>query len=243
MTKILSTLLLLILVSSFGFSQNKASKELRSIYAKHLHYGAILHTHGWGIQARHIKNITFDKRRILDFTYSLTLKHPREQVVIGQQQGSRPYIFGKLNQVGVMRFHYGRQKILADFTNPLSIRVNLNYMVGPGLALIKPVYLQVQFDDNILTEQFDADRHQDPNNILGSAGWSKGVSEMNILPGVSGKLALSFEWGKQEDRYRSFEVGAMVDIFPSNLPIMAYTSNQSLFVNVFASFSPWGKRW
>lgn len=236
-------LFLVMSVSSIFAQSNDASSYSRGIYYKHGHYGLMLHTHGWGIHGRYVKNITFDKRRLLDFDLSATLKHPREQRVFQTQAASRAFIYGKLNHLSILRGFYGRQRIVADFRQPLSIRVNFNYLAGASVAMLKPMFIRVREDDQVRIKKFDPVIHQDPLYILGAAPFASGLGQTSFVPGISLKTSLSFEWGKQEDRYKCVDVGVLIDLYPRVLDIMAYSENQAVFVNGFISFSPWGKRW
>ncbi|HEX7414339.1 MAG TPA: hypothetical protein VF411_09885, partial [Bacteroidia bacterium] len=61
-------------------------------------------------------------------------------------------------------------------------------------------------------------------------------------PGVYGKLGFSFEYGDRTNAIKSLELGAVVDCFPSAIPIMAYNKPENFFVTLYVAFH-FGKRW
>ncbi|MCB0737238.1 MAG: hypothetical protein KDC92_06975 [Bacteroidetes bacterium] len=224
----------------------KAQTEQRGIYQNHMHFGLMAHTKGYGFNVRKYKNITYDKRQILEFDFSLTMKHKREQLAVGNSIGQSLYFFGKLNHIFIPRFFYGRQYIIADFEHPLGVRLSFNWLAGVNTTMAKPIYLRIYTSATKPAEiqRFDPVLHQDPRIIEGSGPWYKGLNEMKFYPGVSAKAALSFEWGKQEDAYKFLELGVMADVYTTKVPIMAYSEeNTPYFINVYATFSPKGQRW
>lgn len=238
-------LLILLLFPALVYSQvNQDGTSF--LYKKDFQYGFAIHTQGFAITTKYTKNKNYFTKKQYDFDWVLSMRHATEATTPGNDpQNDRPFVFGKLNEMSVLRALYGRQKIIADFHNTISVRVNFHYGLGLNLALLKPVYLNV-FKNNgtFETEQkrFEPEKYTNPAMISGSASKYLGINEMSFKPGISSKIALSFEWGRQDDKFKSLEVGCMADIFTEEIPIMAFTKNKQFYINLYAAFS-FGNRW
>ena len=153
-------------------------------------------------------------------------------------------MFGKKNEISILRATYGRQHIIADFEQIRSVKINLHYSIGPNVALIKPIYY-LAYDplgDKQDEVKFNENQHFSAGQFLGAARWTKGLDEIKLDPGLSAKTSLSFDWGKEDNKYKSLEVGMMLDLYRKPLPIMAFAKNQSVLFNLYAVFM-FGKRW
>lgn len=208
-----------------------------AIYKKHFQYGAALHSRGLVLSTKYNVNKTYDVRKQLDIDYVAVMKHFREFTF--RQTNSRPFVYGKMNELSILKATYGSQRIIADFINALSVRVNLQYGIGPCFGFVKPVYY---IDNDEQTVKFDPQKHSSIFDLQGKARWTEGLSELKIRPGISGKISLSFEWGKQDDRFRAFEAGMMLDVFSGRIPIMAFVDNDFAYLNLYAAFFI-GNRW
>ena len=211
-----------------------------SIYKRDFQYCVALHTRGFSINTRYTKDIIYGKEKQWDFDFVTSMKHPQEYKERSGQ--SKPFVFGKLHNMALLRTTYGRQRVLADYINSLSVRVNLHYSMGLNIALLKPVYYIENNGEQGDPVRFDPSKHLSVLDFKGAASWSEGFTEMDFRPGLSGKLALSFEWGKQDNRFKSLETGLMVDLYGQRLPIMAFTENDFAYINIYAALMI-GNRW
>lgn len=235
---------------SNAFSQEDYINEYTTTsYKNALTYGITLHSSGWGLGLQYLSNHTSNRNYIVNLDI-LTLKHPKETKVLNPiYDNARPYIFGKMNSIILIRPGLGNQFILADKENPLGVRINLNFVGGVDVTLLKPVFLNLIYLDNMgqevfKTEKFDPDNpyHNDQSNIKGAAPYFTGFGNLKMTFGLFLKSSLSFEWNEYEERFKVFEIGAMAELFPEPLPVFAYIKNKNLFVNIFANFS-FGRRW
>jgi len=235
--------LLLIIVAPLHLWAQYNPDGSSSIYHHDFELGFGLHTRGSVLSTKFTKNITYDVKRQMEVDWVLSMKNFRESIY-RNTAGARPFVFGKENELSIIRYTYGRQRIIADYMNSLSVRVNLHYSIGPNLALLKPIYYLVSnAQDNKLEEvRFDPNQHFYADQFAGAAKWSKGLKELEVRPGLTGKMALSFEWGKQDDQFKALETGLMVDLYGQRLPVMAFTTNDYIFINLYATLSI-GNRW
>lgn len=211
-------------------------------YKHDFEYGFALHTHGFVLSTRYTKHKNYIRGRQYEFEWVGAMQNFREYTY--RNTGARAFKFGKENELSIFRVTYGGQKIIADFESAMSIRVNLHYSAGPNVAFLKPIYYLVTDQSNNKMEEvkFDPTQHFYPNQFIGAAKWTKGLSELQVRPGITGKVALSFQWGRQDNQFKALETGLMVDLYGQRLPVMAFTQNNYVFINLYAAFLI-GNRW
>jgi len=168
---------------------------------------------------------------------------------------SQSFRYGKQNQAFVLRAGKGTKKLLTDKAKRKGVAIGINYEAGPAIALLKPVYLELMYNleqDNrffneLRVEKYsedNAEKFLDYNSIFGGGPASKGWTELSIVPGLQGKLALFFSLGAYEEFAKSIEIGIMGDLFIKKIPIMVETqaiSNKPYFLNFYATVE-FGKR-
>ena len=129
----------------------------------------------------------------------------------------------------MLRPGYGRKHRITEKIRKSGVELNYVWAIGPSLALLKPVYLQIGYRvdsrdgppyDSILEERYDPQRHF-ANNIYGRASWFRGFNEIKVEPGVFGRLALNFEYAGDNTGIRALEVGTTVDAYARRIPVMA----------------------
>lgn len=222
-------LVLTAILSSATFAQSVYDDEGRTLYSKEMYGGPIAHGDGWGLQFWYGKYRTAADRHLFGFEV-VGMKHPKEiKSYNPYYEDSRGYFYGKLNSLLILRPAYGRKHRITEKIRKSGVELNYVWAVGPSLALLKPVYLQIghRIDerdgppyDSIIEERYDPEKHF-ANNIFGRASWFRGFGEMGIQPGVHGRLALNVEYAGDNTGIRALEAGATMDAFPGPIPIMA----------------------
>lgn len=210
-------------------AQSVYDDEGRTLYSREIYGGPIAHGDGWGGQIWFGKYRTAADRHLFGFEI-VGMKHPKEiKSYNPYYEDSRGYFYGKLNSLLVLRPGYGRKHRITEKIRKSGVELNYVWAIGPSLALLKPVYLQIGYRidsrdgppyDSIVEERYDPKRHF-ANNIFGRASWFRGFNEMSIEPGVFGRLALNFEYAGDNTGIRALEVGTTVDAYPRLIPIMA----------------------
>ncbi len=198
--------------------------------------GPILHTHGFGASIAWGKRIDGFRVRMLQFEL-VTLKHEKEYRTFNPYyDDSKGYVFGKLNQVFVFRPTYGVKRVRYDKLRPAGVEVGYSYGIGPSLALLKPVYLEIGYPefpyDYVESERYDPTIHS-IDRIYGRASNLKGIDQLQMVPGVHAKFGMVFEYAANREGIKGLEIGATVDLYPKKVPIMAYTSNHSVYFNFY----------
>lgn len=228
------------------WSQETVFEEARTIYKHDKVFGGHIHTSGWGLNYRYsVYTSGFSKRSYeVEFT---TISHPKEIKTFSSiLDNSNGYFYGKMNYLLAPRFSIGNHK---TFISKQSVKgVEIAYFLHYGIttAYAKPVYLEVitKDEDNFpITEiqRYDPDRH-DRGDIVGKASFFYGFFKGKFYPGLFLKAGLNFESSRQANRINAIEVGATLDAFIQNVPIMANTPNQQFFLNLFVAINFGGKK-
>ena len=129
--------------------------------------------------------------------------------------------------------------VIAERNAQKQVRVNWNYMAGPNITFLKPVYLQIiqpQGDSQgrFSVERYDPDIHNNQQqNFYGTAAFTNGLNETTVEYGLQARSSLSAYWGDKDDHFYGLEVGGQLLAYPEKLEIMANDNNRALFLNLF----------
>ncbi len=248
MRSLLSIALLLLSVVPL-WAQQTIYDETRVLYRKELLGGVIIHGDGWGFNFYHGKHKTAKDRRMLGVEI-VSMKHPKEIKSFNPfYEDSRGYFYGKQNSMLILRPSFGGKHQIADKIRRSGVEVNYVWSIGPSLALVKPVYLQIGKPDNfpydaIVTERYDPAVH-DIQNIFGRASWFNGFGEMRLYPGGFGRFGFNFEHSGEASGIKAIEVGASIDAYPVVVPIMAEledVTNKQFFFELYLTVQ-FGKKY
>jgi hypothetical protein len=228
-------------------------EEGRTLYSREIYGGPIVHGDGWGGQFWYATYSTARIRNLYGFEL-VGMKHPKEiKSYNPYYQDSRGYYYGKSNSLLILRPGFGRKYRLTEKIRRSGVEVNYLWSVGPSLALLKPVYLQIGYRidsreippyDNIIEERYDPERHF-ANNIFGRASWFRGLGELSVQPGVFGRMAMNFEYAGDNTGVRALEVGTTVDVYADKVPILADVSgvkNKNIFFELYLALQFGGKK-
>ena len=269
--KKITSLLSLLLFCVFGLlaqqslpgGQNYYEEDKGIIYNKEFTVDLKLHTHGYalGVNIGRLKtyyltqyyNIELGElKHAKEFRQSFDFQSPQTSKV------SRAFVFGKQNNFFVLRGGYGEKRYFSEKAKRRGLAIGVSYEGGPSLGILKPYYLElVRFIDGDLSQfvirsekltENNIDTFLDITSIYGSSGFSKGLSELSIIPGAHAKAAIHFDWGAFDEFVKAIEAGVMVDFYFQTVPIMVESpevpnvENSSIFINLYINLQL-GKRW
>lgn len=146
-----------------------------------------------------------------------------------------PYIFGKVNNFYQLKLGFGQQYIFGQKGNKNGVAVTGIYQGGLSMGLLRPYYLEVNDVNNsqvrtIKYSEEDSALFVDNSAILGGGGFGKGWGEMKLQPGVYGKVALRFDYGRYNELVSAVEIGLSVDAYAKKIPIMLFNEDKQVFV-------------
>lgn len=229
-------------------AQNDAILRPTLLYKKYYTIGANINTRGWGLNFKYGFQKTEDRSSQVIFDFA-RLRHEKEiRVVNPAFENPKSYVFGRLNQTFALRLGAAQKVALSKRMYRKAVTVSFNYAAGFSAAVLKPVYLDIftKTLDNpageIHQERYDPAIHTDQSSIYGSSSFDRGLDEISFRPGGFAKCSFTFDWGEDEEDFKTVETGVCADIYPEPLPIMAFTKNHMLFLNVYIALSL-GNRW
>lgn len=241
---------LYILLLFFGISYTHAQETIfekpSTIYRNEMAGGGILHTSGWGINFRYAEFLTAFSKLAYEIDV-VGLKHPKEVKSFSiYEDNVKGYFYGKLNIVTLIRPSIGIHKIIIPKQSVSGVSVGTLFHLGPSLALVKPVYLNIMEETDglkatqIVTKKYNPSEHT-IDNIYGRASYFNGLDEMKLYPGIFAKYALQFDYANERDVLKALEAGISCDFYFKKLPIMAITENKQVYFNLYFNLL-FGKR-
>lgn len=224
--------------------------------------GFRLNSDGWSIFVD--KGIVQSTEKYSDLFYDIKLfqieltekKHPKELKRSNSISGgptnddkAKPFIFGKINNFYGLKFGYGKRKMIAGKPEPGTIAIHWVYMGGLSAGLEKPYYVDAYVREkngpfvqkDIKYTDTTKEYFLSPNNIIGGSGFSKGLGEIKIVPGIHAKTGLHFDFGGGRSTKLAVETGISAELYMRSIAIMANQKATPYFVNVYAGIQ-FGKR-
>ncbi|MBL7923212.1 MAG: hypothetical protein JNL88_03350 [Bacteroidia bacterium] len=242
--------LLLVLPGTGLFAQNNPNEyvEEKPYLTKNEATGGLnFHTSGWGVQFRRSFNLTGYKKLMFEADY-VGLKHPKEIKSVNQAfDNARSYVYGKLNAFSILRLGAGRQRTLYSKAERNGVEIRAVYSGGLSLGILKPIYLNILEPTGtfgefvVITERYDPNEHF-VDNIYGRAPFTEGLDRIFIKPGGYLKFGFNFEYAPIFEDVKSLEIGVIADLYPEEIPIMAFTENKQLFLTFYLTLM-YGRKW
>ena len=247
----------------FLFSQEPLKRPKKILYKNERNVGVNLHSLGGGVHIRRVWNENVKWQRFLEFDV-VSLKHPKQvKTVNAFFSDAKGYDFGKRNSTFLIRSGYGKQFILFDKDDFGGIMVSTIASVGLSAAFLKPVYLDILYQDELTnefyveTERYDpVDPNHTPYSIYGRSPYFKGFEEMKVQIGAYIKGGVTIEFSKKDEVIKSIEAGVCFDAFKigensilkaqigEELPIMALVNNKKTFLVFYINMNfIFGKKW
>jgi hypothetical protein len=164
--------------------------------------------------------------------------------------------YGKQNSAFVLRASSGSKKYLTDKAKRKGVSIGYSLEGGASLAILKPYYLNVVEQEivngeprpdviSIKYSEENKEKFLNYASIYGSAGFTKGLTEVKFVPGVQVKSGIFFSTGVFDKIVKNGEVGIMADFFIKKLPILVETDknrNTPLFLNLYVNLQLGNRR-
>jgi len=239
MKRLLILLAALLIWTNSLKSQGDLDEQQRIFLRNEKSLGVQLNTDGIGFGYRIANRTNYRNKNILEFEFG-TIKHPKEYKLTSYYDGTS-FVFGKKNFPMYFRGSIGRQRELYPKADLGGVSIRFLYSAGPTLAVYKPVYYKVVDRDPITQQLYLKDEKFDPSfaiylDIWGRASFFKGFNEIGVIPGVFAKTGFAFEYSKTDKIIHAIEVGANLNAYLKEIPIMATNDNRAVFLTLFVSY-------
>ena len=236
-------LILIMICGSFFLSlsgQGEIDEQTHLLFSDESTFGTFLNSNGFGLNYRHgfYRNARNQLIVDADLTY---VKHPKEvKTHVSYNYSTRRYVYGKENLFWELKGTVGWQKELYRKYDLNGISVRFFYAGGLSLGFIKPIYYEVYtftaIGETIDREykKFDLAIHQ--SNIGGRGPFFMGFDELGVIPGITAKTGLSFEYSQRDAIIHALEAGVSLTLYPKKIPIMATNENKFLFFSLMVGY-------
>lgn len=207
------------------------------IYSKQSIFGIKLRTNGYGIFYELGKMKTNRKTNIYRIDFAETKDHKEEKLLSSAFFGNS-FIYGKRNYFYPVTLGFGQQYILGQKGNKNGVAVSGVYNGGISLGLLRPYYVNVDDPQSgesrtIKYTPEDSVLFVTEGAITGGAGFGKGWSEIKVKPGVFGKIAMRFDYGRFNESVSALEIGMSAEYYFSKIPIMLFQKDRNLFIQAY----------
>ena len=157
--------------------------------------------------------------------------------------GNNTYIYGKINNFYAVKLGWGYRKMLAGKPDPGSVSIHWVNAGGVSIGILKPYYINTLSDPSAI-RYADPNKSDflDQNNIEGSAGFSKGLNQITVVPGFHFKSALHFDFSTNRKNVIGVETGFNIEYYTTQVQLMATQSPTSYFLDLFIA-AQFGRRW
>jgi len=226
------------------FGQGEIAGDDRIFFRNERTFSGNLYSNGWSVNFRYAYRQDASSSFIIDADFA-TLKHPKEVKSQSYLAGwGRRFVFGKLNEVGLLRAGAGYQKELFRKFDQGGISLRYFGSAGLTLGMLKPIYYYQVLGFNPLTNLplinegslFDPDYMQTIWDIYDKRSFFIGLSETTLNPGAFARIGLCFEYSSEDQQVRALEGGIQIEGFIRKMPILASVENNRLFFSLFAGY-------
>ncbi|SKA40127.1 hypothetical protein SAMN04488128_105125 [Chitinophaga eiseniae] len=229
----------------------REQEEGENLFQRDFSVGARLNTDGWSgfVEMGYRKSRKVVNYFQFEFAEKKDPKETKRQGTGGSGFSftERPFIYGKVNNFYQAKLGIGQRYLIGGKANKNGVEVDAIYYGGLTLGLLKPYYVNVKSQDGPEREV-----KYDPNNpdnnflkedkIIGAAGFGKGWSDLNFVPGLHARAGLRFDWAHFNEIVSALEVGVNAEVYSKKIQIMAEQKDKQFFFNAYVSLQ-FGKRW
>ncbi len=221
--------------------QGELNEQQKVFFRNEKSFAILLNSNGIGLSYRDAKRIDYLNKKFFEIEAG-TLKHPKEYKISNPYSQTGSFVFGKMNSTFYLRGSLGRQHEIFQKADLGGIAIRYFYSGGPVLALYKPIYYRVLYQNpnnlneiQIREEKFESSFSL-PQEIYSKASFFKGIGETRVMPGLFTKAGFNFEYSKEDKVIHAIELGGQINAFPKEIPIMAGDQNKALFFSLFVSY-------
>lgn len=232
------SLLIIVLFCSIGLSAQTTGTNVNP--TRFFSFSPAIQTNGYGINFKWAHSSVPTRFTFYTFDFG-RLKHSKEFRYLGNGHYNG-FVFGRKNIALPVSLGIGRYYVLGVRNSKNDVGVSWSYQLGTRFALMKPVYLFVLENPGALYSseklvKYNGEANINLDNIMGGASFFVGINQLQVVPGAYGKISMLFNWGKYYNEYHAVEIGALMEVYAKELPIMASTKNNFIYPSFYLNFN------
>lgn len=216
----------------------RQEEEGEIVYNKQGVFGLKLATDGYGLGYEFGK-FKSNRKSILFGLEISEKKHPKEKregFFTGGNDLRVNYVsFGKTNTFYQVRLGAAMQQVIGGKGNKNGVSVSAIYGGGLALGMVKPYIVEAQ----MMNGEKVPSRYPtiiDSNYIeVRAKGIAGGWDELKIRPGVYGKAAMRFDYGRLNETVTAVEVGLSAEYYANAISQMLYNKDKQFFFNAYVA--------
>lgn len=216
-----------------------AEETIGYIYRTHWYLGPKLSTNGYGFEFNYEKRGTEQFRHSFHLSVNKVKTHNESKISNAYYEDSKPYVFGKLNQLYTAHLSYGGSWKLFEKKRLNGISIRFNQQIGLSYGFVKPIYVKIKepFSQDITvqpeTVRYNPLVHTEAY-VFGRAPNKLGFSEGKSIFGMYLKSGIQFDFNPNKNTISAVEVGVQIDCFDKKVPLFYEGKNYSLFPALYA---------
>lgn len=225
--------------------------------------GGGLNTNGWGVSAikgwvksddeknsDRFYNVRFVQVEFVEHKHAKEVRGTNNMIAHTANERPRPFIYAKVNNFYALRLSYGMRKMIGGKLDQSNVALHWVYAGGLSLGLLKPYYIDAYvLRDKPIRYERESIRYNEENrdgfikqqNIVGSSGWTKGLGETSVVPGIHAKTGLHFDFAKSTRTKMAIEVGVAAELYTRKIELMATQDAYPYLVNGYVALQ-FGRR-
>lgn len=175
-------------------------------------------------------NVRFAQLEISEHKHPKEIKGTNNSIAQATNDKPKPFIYGKINNFYALKLGYGYRRIIAGKPEPGTVAIHWLYAGGLSIGLLKPYYIDAYVlrdnprrlvRENIKYNDENAEAFIQQNNIVGSSGWTTGLGETKIVPGIHAKTGVHFDFAQNTKTKLALEVGLAAELYTQKIELMA----------------------
>lgn len=215
----------------------RQEEEGEIIYNKQSVFGLKLATDGYGL-GYELGKFKSNRKSILFGLEISEKKHPKEkrEGFFDPSHLRVNYLaFGKTNTFYQARLGAAMQQVIGGKGNKNGVSVSAVYGGGLALGMVKPYIIDAEaINGDIIPSRYPT--IIDSNYLeVKAKGIAGGWSELKIHPGVYGKAAMRFDYGRLNETVTAVEVGLSAEYYPNSISQMLYNKDKQFFFNAYVA--------
>jgi hypothetical protein len=196
-------------------------------------------------------NTRFAQIEFSEHKHVKEIKGTNTALAVNGNDKPKPFIYGKINNFYSLKLGYGNRRMIAGKPEPGTVSIHWVYSGGLSIGLLKPYYIDAYvLQDNstqyvlksIKYEEKYKESFVQQQNIVGGSGWTKGLGEIKVVPGIQAKTGLHFDFAATAKTKLAIEVGVGGELYTKPIEIMASQKAYPYLVNAYVTLQ-FGKRY